>query len=518
MKKIYFLLTVFISYQAMAQVPEDALRYSWYPQNGSARMLAIGGAMGSLGGDISATFVNPAGLGFFKTSEFAFSPIINLNRNKSLYRGTETKSDKNNFMLSPTGFIFGTGKGRGSKYSSAFSLAVTQKASFNNDVQFGALNNFSSFSEQFAEEFAKSGLSINQVLNTNSQLPYTAAPALNTFLIDTATINGGIQVRGASENILDAGQALRQDYNKSSSGGIYELALGAAINDDEHWLFGASLGVPIVSYKSSTTLTEKDTSSNAMNGFSSATYTDNFKTTGAGINLKVGAIYRPVEYVRLGLSVETPSYMLLSDERTTSISTNLETPTGGTESFTESSRTYTNNQPGQSDYSQTSPWRAIASASYVFREIENVKKQKGFITADVEYVNHKGTKFGSGNAEDVTPDLQNYYKGLNSVVKDQYKGTFNFRAGGELKFNTIMTRLGVAYYGNPYADDQIKANMLLLSGGLGYRNKGFFADLTYVHNMTKDAIFPYRLQDRANTFANVDNTKGTIAATIGLKF
>ena len=45
-----------------AQAPEDALRYSFYPQGGTARNMAIGGAMGSLGGDINATFVNPAGL------------------------------------------------------------------------------------------------------------------------------------------------------------------------------------------------------------------------------------------------------------------------------------------------------------------------------------------------------------------------------------------------------------------------------------------------------------------------
>lgn len=58
----------------LAQVPEDAIRYSFYPQNGTARNLAIGGAMGSLGGDINATFTNPAGLGFYKTGEFVITP------------------------------------------------------------------------------------------------------------------------------------------------------------------------------------------------------------------------------------------------------------------------------------------------------------------------------------------------------------------------------------------------------------------------------------------------------------
>ncbi|MBK8496486.1 MAG: hypothetical protein IPL50_16885 [Chitinophagaceae bacterium] len=63
MKNIYSFL-LFISTFIFAQVPEDAIRYSFYPQTGTARNMAIGGAMGSLGGDINATFVNPAGLGF----------------------------------------------------------------------------------------------------------------------------------------------------------------------------------------------------------------------------------------------------------------------------------------------------------------------------------------------------------------------------------------------------------------------------------------------------------------------
>ena len=65
MKKIVLILlcSFSISY-AIAQLPEDALRLSWTVQSGTARIQAVGGAMGSLGGDITATFVNPAGLGF----------------------------------------------------------------------------------------------------------------------------------------------------------------------------------------------------------------------------------------------------------------------------------------------------------------------------------------------------------------------------------------------------------------------------------------------------------------------
>ena len=103
-------------------------------------------------------------------------------------------------------------------------------------------------------------------------------------------------------------------------------------------------------------------------------------------------------------------------------------------------------------------------------------------------------------------------------MKQEYKGAFNFKVGGEIKFNVIMARLGFSHYGSPYKDKTFQARRTLLSGGLGYRNKGFFVDLTYVHMKTKDAHFPYRLEDRLNTYADRTQRQGNIIATFGCKF
>jgi len=81
-----------------------------------------------------------------------------------------------------------------------------------------------------------------------------------------------------------------------------------------------------------------------------------------------------------------------------------------------------------------------------------------------------------------------------------------------------MTRIGFAYYTNPYQDKEIKAHQALISGGIGYRHKGIFIDLTYVYSMKKDVNFAYRLQDRANTFATIDNKLGNIILSFGCKF
>lgn len=514
MKRYLLLILLFACATSYAQIPEDALRYSYFPQNGSARNLAIGGAMGSLGGDINATYVNPAGLGFYKTSEFVLSPGFSFKTNKANFRDINTQTKKNAFGFGPTGFVFGMPDRYSKRSSSAVSLAISQTANFNSSVKYSGLNNFSSFSEQFAEEFAKSGYTIDKVLNTSSPFPYSSAPALYTYLIDTVKVGGIYQVKGAPEFILDAGQAIKQEMTRNTKGGIYELALGFAHNDNEKWYYGGTFSLPIINYSSNTSFKENDTSSNSNNHFNNFTYQDEYTTKGLGISGKFGVIYRPKEYVRFGLAVHTPTFMGLTDTRTVTITTALENPIAN---FTGTSKTFTNNVPGESKYFQNNAFRVIGSASYVFREIENVKKQRAFITADIEYVHHKGSRFSSNN-EKPTDEEKAYYKDLNSVVKSLYKGTFNFKAGGELKFNTIMGRLGFAYYGNPYKDVPYKASRMLLSGGLGYRNKGMFLDLTYVHTIAKDADMPYRLQDRANTYATLKQQQGNIVATLGFKF
>jgi hypothetical protein len=514
MNRIHLLIPVLlISSASRAQVPEDALRYSFYPQQGTARSMAIGGAMTSLGGDITALYTNPAGLGFFKTGEYMISPGFALNNNKATYRESLTKGKRNAFNFGPTGFVLGSPSNWKKNSSRAVSIGITQTADFTNTISYSALNNFSSYTEQWAEQVAKSRLTIDQVLNS-PQYAFGAAPALYTYLVDTFRINGALQVKGAPEFILDAGQAIRQEMLQKTGGGIYEAAIGYAHNSNDKWYWGVSASVPFVYYNSNTTFKESDTSARSNNGFKQFAYTDNFRTTGIGLNGRLGVIYRPKDYIRLGLSIHTPTYMSLTDKRSSNLVADIE-PAQSTNSA--SSAIFTNGQPGESRYIQMSPWKAAISASYVFREIENVKRQRAFITADIEYVNHRGSRFSSDN-EAPTAEEKAYYRELNNLIKGEYKGAFNFKVGGELKFNIIMARLGFAYYGNPYKDAALKANRTLLSGGLGYRHKGVFIDVTYVHSINKDVNFPYRLEDRANTFASLRNTRGNIMATIGVKF
>jgi hypothetical protein len=276
---------------------------------------------------------------------------------------------------------------------------------------------------------------------------------------------------------------------------------------------GASVNVPLVFYQRDLFYKESDATNNTDNNFSYFQYSETFKSTGYGVNAKLGLIYKPAAFIRLGFAVHTPSYIFFKDEIRSSITTNTESYAG---TITESSDNLNSGNAGERNYNLLTPWRAIASASYVFKEIADTKQQRGFISADFEFVNYRSARFYAANNSDQSSN--DYYTALNSIVKDYYKPNFNIRLGGELKFDPWMFRLGAAYYGSPYSDAQLKANRVILSGGLGYRAHGFFIDLTYSYSANKDVSFPYRLNDKPNTFAYTKDNRGNIMFTVGSKF
>jgi hypothetical protein len=508
--KLYIAIFILTAQQVSAQVPEEALRLSWRPQMGTARNQAIGGAMGSLGGDATTNNVNPAGLAFYKTSDFLLTPVYQFEKGTNNFRGTtHTTQNQNNFGLGTSGFVFG---GLGNKSKSSFGLTVTKVADYKQSIAYYGQNNYSSFAEPLADEFAASGLTIDQALNSND-VSVPTKMAIYTYLVDTATINGSKQVIARSE----FSSLLNQEHVSEVSGGITEITAGWGYEVNEKFMGGISLGIPIVRIDRNTYYRETDASGNDDNDFNYMAYREKFSLKGIGLNIKAGLIYRPKEYIRLGLALHSPDMMTLTETFNSGLAADLEklfAPNTGYDSVASS--TITGNTNEQTKYTTYSPGKIILSGSYVFREVENINRQKGFITADIEFTNYKWMSFSS--SEEVTPETKTYYKPFNDAIDAIYKTAFNFRVGGELKFKIIMARLGFAYYSSPYKDKSLKASKMNLSGGLGYRHKGMFLDLTYVHHINKDVNFPYRVNaPRANTYATLKETGGNVLLTVGVK-
>ena len=77
MKILYILPTLLLFFFFVsAQNEEDALRFSRQTPFGSARVTAMGGAFGALGGDLTTLSTNPGGIGVFRKSEISFTSML----------------------------------------------------------------------------------------------------------------------------------------------------------------------------------------------------------------------------------------------------------------------------------------------------------------------------------------------------------------------------------------------------------------------------------------------------------
>ncbi len=161
MKRFLFLCPfLLICFFLQAQIPEDALRMSYTRPSGTAREQAIGGAMGSLGGDITANYVNPAGLGFYKTGEVLISPGWSFNSTNTGYLSNNIKSPFLQIIFSFRHFRYLYMAGLMIRIKvHAFSLAVNRTADFNGHIFYQGKNNYSSASDAYIEEFNNSGIS-----------------------------------------------------------------------------------------------------------------------------------------------------------------------------------------------------------------------------------------------------------------------------------------------------------------------------------------------------------------------
>ena len=512
--KIRFLVAglVFFTGVLHAQEPADALRFSWTVPGGTARHQAIGGAMGSLGGDITATFVNPAGLAFYRTGDVVLTPRFQFGNNRATYLSNTEKESSNKFTWGTSGFVAGSGSNRKGR-NVAISLAYNRSADFNSNVFYQGGNSRTSFSQRYLEELANSG-----VRDSSAAFKFPLGPslAINTYWIDPVKNSDG-QVTGFETNAPLA-TGVNQEHQIESRGGIDEFALGVGVSASDKLMLGGTIGVPVLHYRKETRFVEEDVLDDPTNGFDFASIEDKLNTKGVGINAKLGLIYKPVEYVRLGLAFHTPTVYTLDDNYEVALTTSTE---GSQGMLTDYSADYNDDQPNRTSYLLVTPYRAIVSASYVLREIEDVTRQRGFITADIEYVNYKAAAFHTDEEETGFSDnlAEDYFKNLNTAIDNAYRSTFNFRVGGELKFTTLMVRAGAAYYGNPYKNiNGEKGSRMNLSGGLGYRNKGLFIDLTYVHALARDVHFAYRLQNTAYEGARIRSGTGNVLATFGFKF
>ena len=455
-----FLILLTTSFTLPAQFAEDALRFSELYRQGTARSMAVGGAFGGLGGDFSVLSTNPGGLAIYRSSELSASPEIFSRKTTSLYNGRELEDSRTIFDFANLGWISAKPLGRGAKGWKYYQLAfgMNRLNNFNSNSYMQGPNLDNSRLDVYAAQ--ADGISYSEI--ENGGFPDDLTPAWWMYLLDT--------IPGTTNQYYTpvpyAGTLQTQRIN--TRGSINEFLFSGAGNFDDVLYIGASVGMPYIRYFRESFYSETDVA-DTIPYFESWTTTENLETKGFGINFKLGAIARPVDWIRIGLAFHTPTwYFSMRDTWNVTMSSDLEWFSGDA---VMPVRTY--------KYKLTTPLRAIGSLGFVIKKI-------GFVSLEYEYVNYGWAKL---NARDYG------FGNENANIKSYYKSANNFRAGTEWRISKISLRAGYALYGSPYKDGLNDGMRQSFSGGIGFKTGGFAIDFAYVYSIKNEDYYFYSYGD-----------------------
>ena len=458
-----------------AQNEQDALRYSYVQTGGTTRSLSMGGAFGAVGGDFASLAINPAGLGIFRKGEFAFTTDFNSFGCNASYLGSSMKANGDKLSFSHFGFVVPLSFNRENSGIKGINFAVgyNKLKDYGQKINMKAVNGTNSLVDEFV-----------YTANTNSEWdPFSDGLAWETYLIDYDSLAG---VYYSDFDVSGYGQTQRRSVTSRGVLGEFDFSVSANLSDK--LFLGATMGVQKANYYERWIHTETDPD-DIINYFEQFSFTNTLSTQGTGVNFKLGILAKPLEFLRIGASIQTPTTLEFSDDFLSSMETDLDDGQG----------THEYEASGEFDYDVTTPLRANASVAFIY-------KQLGLISVDYEYVDYTAARLNSSDYD---------FFDENEAIGERFKPASNLRVGAEIHLSKYYLRGGFASYGNPYADGEPNAgkNLNILSGGIGYRDNNFYLDFGLAHSAWGQEYFLY-----GSNSASLENQYTRFSTTVGFRF
>lgn len=490
-----FLLSSLITSSVLAQNITDVVRWSATDPAGSARVMGVGSAFGAMGGDFSVININPAGIGDYRISEFVFSPSLTFNRSDAYFVGDPTQTErykKSRIGIENIGFVI-AGRRSGSTWTASnFAIGFSRIANFNENILLrGATKG--SMTRMFAERA--------NTLREDDLDDFVAYPALFTGAIfdNNNDLNYETDFDEYPETRIPKSQEIIR------SGGINEFTFGWAGEYQKRLNIGVSVGVPFGSFEEDKFYDETDPANN-IPAFNSLNYVERLTTSGVGVNFKLGMTYKIDNVIRLGAAIHSPSWFRFTDNYSTSMRYSFVDAQGLNQTFNLDS------PDGTFRYRINGPWRAVGSLGTIY----NVGEIKGFINADIEYVDYTSSYY-NGAAYTNDPGEVAYTNEVNRNIQSKLSSGVNLRLGTEMAYQSLRLRAGYSWEKSPFNADDFLNNSLSL--GLGIREDKFFIDMAVRLTERSTGYNPYVVLDDMNNPLSVINTTRTRGVlTLGFKF
>ncbi|GAB2946395.1 outer membrane protein transport protein [Hymenobacter coalescens] len=492
-----------------AQNQDDALRYSRLQFGGPARTQAIGGANVALGGDLGNLTSNPAGLGLFQRSEFNFSPGLGLGnadaRATNVPGAASLGDSRNSLHLANASLAFSSRRPDNDNSDwrgGTLALGFTRVNDFN--TRFAYRNNLPD-SRSLFQRFREPRTSLDDIEGQDLDGAYTTLDGLayGTYLSDFGQVNG-------QDAIVTPGPLQRtsatQEESVLTTGSQTQFDIGYGGSYQDKLYVGAAIGIVSTRFNSTSELRETD-ENNSSRSFGSLTLRDELRTRGTGYNARLGLIYRPLDWVRVGLSAQTPTAFQLDDAYSTSLAAQFRQPiiVSG-ESISASNK---ETEEGRYSYRLTTPWRLNGGLAFIIAKY-------GFVSADAELVDYSQARLR--NASELQDGDTYSFSAENSRIDQLYKQAVNVRLGAEARFDAFRVRAGYARYGDPYRDSRFDRAQTYYTGGVGLRQNNISLDLAGVYTRFNRVYSPYTLADGSQPEIKVTGNRLTTTLSLGYHF
>ena len=405
MKRIFICSALLLALAAPlgAQSLEDAYRFGGLDYTGTARSMALGGAMGAVGCDLGSIGINPAGSAVAGYSQVTLTPGLSLAGAKSSYAltpsdayGPAQSRNRSTFALPNLGISARYDSYLGTALKS-FTVAFVVNSTYDySSVSSGSgINNRTSKFAELADAAAgipKDYLGTNSFYNDSNYYNYwDVAMAYEVGLINSY---GDSDYVGCSEVLTDLGAHhvpgdLLQSSSRTVSGSKNDILMNMAFNFSDSFYLGINLGLPVINYSSAEVFSEISRVPedfpvvlNYENGtqqstyFNNASYQYNYWASGTGIYAKFGAIWLPAAGLRLGFAYQTPTAFEIQESWVHS----------GSVGYTNGMKSSGSGRTGSYSYSYTAPQVFDFSAACTFGRF-------GLLSVDYTLADYTHIKF-----------------------------------------------------------------------------------------------------------------------------
>lgn len=568
MKASYFIIPsimLAMSGTVSAQGVIDALRLSQQDLKGTARYMSMGGAFGALGGDLTTLSQNPAGIGVYRSNEIGFTVDLDLQSSKTSTNGMSTTENQTKFLFNNAGGVLTLKLNNETVPNLNFGFTYNKDVSFNRmfSGNLGQIN--MSMTNWMAGVSNNNGVTVGDVTTEIGYNPYDPndnkfpAPWISILGYDSFFITplgnpdspewvgqwGG--PGHDSQNNIVPGTSGTANYAVNEKGGVdsFNIAFGGNFNNIVYW--GMDFDISSLNYTRESFYEENLKDAWVYNGHeleqtSSHWNLDNYyNVSGTGFTYKLGFIVRPIQEFRIGFAFHTPTFYSLSQQFGATSGSNY-----NNEGWKY--RSTNNDRLGTDSFRFATPWKIQVSAAGVIGN-------NFIISAEYEWAQTSKMHFSDpvygyyGGYDDWdygyddwwwgygTRSAYNSYDGENKQISQYFGDTNTFRIGAEFRIlPQLSVRAGYCNVSSPVkastrsasiptagtmADYSLDKSTNYITCGLGFRAKGFYADLAYVYKHISSEWQPYT-DSPASGFkapsADLSLSNNQIVLSMGYKF